>query len=361
MKIGIITFHWGANHGAMLQAFASAKYLQSKGADVKVIDYYPVNQELSLKNALKISHPKVMLEKISAYKKEKTVAPFRKKLPLTQRYYTNQQLIDNPSDFDVLVTGSDQVWNPYFIQHGEGTNQTTPVYFLNFGKENCKKVALSVSFGCSEYPEKAAEIAKPFIDVFDAVGVREKTGIKILENMGVEGAVITADPTSLLKNEDILELCKDIPQSTVPYTAKCILRKQSEETLAVINAIVSACDNKNTIDIERMSMEHWLAGIRDAKLVVTNSFHCIMMCLKLHTPFAAVVESGTKAGMNDRLFTLLEHFGLTDLIVADKNTDFNAVVSKAIDWEKVDNAMNTYARSLIDYLDFSIFGVENNE
>ena len=33
----------------------------------------PVNQELSLKNALKISHPKVMLEKISAYKKEKNV------------------------------------------------------------------------------------------------------------------------------------------------------------------------------------------------------------------------------------------------------------------------------------------------
>lgn len=361
MKIGILTFHWGANHGAILQTFASVKYLKSKNADVKVIDYYPINQELSLKNTLKISYPQVMLEKISAYKKEKSVAPFRKKLPLTERYYTNQQLIDNPPDFDVILCGSDQIWNPYFIQHGEGKNKATPVYFLNFGKEGCKRVALSVSFGCSEYPENAAVIAKPLIEKFDAISVREKTGVKILEGMGIDNAVITADPTSLLKKEDILELCKDIPQYNSAYTAKCILRKQSEETVDVINGLISAFKNGNTIDIEKASMENWLAGIRDAKFVVANSFHCIMMCLKLHTPFAAVAESGTKAGMNDRIFTLLDRFGLSDLIVADENADFEGIVSKKIDWEAVDIQMEKYAESLVKYLDSSIFGVENNE
>jgi len=358
MKIGVLTFHWGANHGAMLQAFASVKYLQSKNAKVEVIDYYPVNQELSLKNTFKPAHPRVMLDRLSAYKKEKQVSPFRTKLPLTKRYYTNQELIDNPPDFDVLITGSDQVWNPYFIQHGEGTNKTTPVYFLNFGKDNCKKIALSVSFGCSEYPQKATEIAKPFIEDFDAISVREKTGLEILKNMGINNAVITADPTSLLKREDILELCKDVEATANSFTAKCILRKQTNETNAVIDSLVSACKNGNAVDIEKMPMENWLACIRDAKFVVTNSFHCVMMCLKLHTPFAAVVESGTKAGMNDRLFTLLEHFGLTDLIVSENNTDLSSIISKEFDWNTIDNAMNTYAKSLVDYLDFSIFGVK---
>lgn len=361
MKIGIMTFHWGANHGAMLQSYASAQYLQSKNAEVKVIDYYPVNQELSLKNALKLSHPQVMLERIAAYRKEKTVSPFRKKLPLTMRYYTNQQLIDNPPDCDVLITGSDQVWNPYFVQHGEGANVVTPAYFLNFGKENCKKIALSVSFGCSEYPENAERIAKPFIENFDAISVREKTGLKILEKMGIAGAVITADPTSLLKKDNILALCSDVPENKSDFTAKCILRKQTNETNSVIETLVSTCKNGNAIDIEKMSMENWLASIRDAKFVVTNSFHCIMMCLKLHTPFAAVVESGVKAGMNDRLFTLLDHFGLADCIVADKNADFESVTSKSIDWEAVDKAMDSYAHSLVKYLDSSIFGVKNNE
>lgn len=361
MKIGILTFHWGANHGAMLQAFASAKYLQSKNADVKIIDYYPVNQELNLKNVLKIMSPRAVLNKLSAYRKEKKLASFRNNLPLTERYYTNQQLMDNPPDCDVLITGSDQVWNPYFIQHGEGTNKVTPVYFLNFGKEGCKRIALSVSFGCTEYPETASEIAKPFIEEFNAVSVREKTGLKILEKMGIDGAVITADPTSLLTQKDILELCRNIPENSSGNTAMCILRKQSKETQKVIEILLASVSNGNAVNIERMPMEQWLANIRDAKFVVTNSFHCIMMCLKLHTPFAAVVETGTLAGMNDRLFTLLEHFELTDLIVSQQNTDFNRVASKAVDWTSVDKAMEKYTESLVKYIDTAVFGENVNE
>ncbi len=355
MKVGIITFHWGANHGAMLQAYASAKYLQSKNAQVQIIDYYPQNQELSMKNALKLSHPRVMLDRLSAYRKEQRVAPFRKKLPLTKRYYTNKELIDNPPDFDVLLTGSDQVWNPYFIMHGEGQNVTTPVYFLNFGKENCKKVALSVSFGCSEYPENAGSIAKPLIEKFDYISVRENTGLKILENMGAFNGVVTADPTSLLTAQDISELCDNVPKRNGDFVSKCILRKQNAETKKLINTLVSAKGVGSVIDIEKESMEKWLSSIRDSAFVVTNSFHCVMMCLKLHTPFVVVAESGAKAGMNDRLFTLLQHFSLNDLIVSDKNIDFKSVVNKEIDWDFVDNKMLKYAESLIGYLDEAIF------
>ncbi len=359
MKIGIITFHWGANHGAMLQAYASAKYLQNENTQVQIIDYYPKNQELSLKNALKPSHPAVMLEKFAAYKKEKKVAPFRKKLPLTQRYYTNKELVCNPPDFDVLLTGSDQVWNPYFIMHGEGQNVTTPVYFLNFGKEKCKKVALSVSFGCSEYPEAAGKVAKPLIEAFDYISVRENTGLKILEAMGIEKGVVTADPTSLLTAGDILELCENVPKQK-GFVAKCILRKQSPETVELINSLVAEKNMGGGVDIEKESMENWLSGIRDSAFVVTNSFHCVMMCLKLHTPFAAVVESGAKAGMNDRLFTLLQHFSLTDLIVSDKSA-IKDIVNKEIDWAFIDAQMKSYAKSLADYLDVSVFGAKSNE
>ncbi len=361
MKVGIITFHWGANHGAMLQAYASAKYLQSKNVQVQIIDYYPKNQELTLLNALKPSHPRVMLDRFSAYKKEQRVAPFRKKLPLTKRYYTNKELMENPPDFDVLLTGSDQVWNPYFIMHGEGQNVTTPVYFLNFGKENCKKIALSVSFGCSEYPEKAGSIAKPLIGKFDYISVRENTGLKILEDMGVFNGVVVADPTSLLTTQEVLELCESVPIRNNSFVVKCILRKQNAETKELISNLMSAKNMGNAVDIEKNSMENWLANIRDSAFVVTNSFHCVMMCLKLHTPFVVVTESGIKAGMNDRLFTLLQHFSLTDLIVGDNNIDYNFVVNKEIDWDFVDNQMAIYAKSLADFLDISVFGENANE
>lgn len=41
MKIGIITFHWAANYGAVLQAYALSSYLKSKGCAVEIINYRP--------------------------------------------------------------------------------------------------------------------------------------------------------------------------------------------------------------------------------------------------------------------------------------------------------------------------------
>ena len=41
MKIGILTFHWATNYGAILQCYALQTYLENLGHDVEVIDYKP--------------------------------------------------------------------------------------------------------------------------------------------------------------------------------------------------------------------------------------------------------------------------------------------------------------------------------
>ena len=45
MKIGILTFHWAANHGAVLQTYASYYYFKNilKFEEVKVIDMQNIN------------------------------------------------------------------------------------------------------------------------------------------------------------------------------------------------------------------------------------------------------------------------------------------------------------------------------
>ena len=40
MKIGIITFHGADNYGSVLQAYALTEYLNDKGYDAEIIDYY---------------------------------------------------------------------------------------------------------------------------------------------------------------------------------------------------------------------------------------------------------------------------------------------------------------------------------
>ena len=52
MKIGIMTFHWSANYGAVMQAYALSEYLKREGAEPYVIDYYPARLKKNLMNAL---------------------------------------------------------------------------------------------------------------------------------------------------------------------------------------------------------------------------------------------------------------------------------------------------------------------
>lgn len=347
MKIGILTFHWGANHGAVLQAYASQKYLENKyNADVKIIDYYPKNQELSYKKAFKTKRFWKISENIKLVKKNKRISYFREKLSLTKRYYSNEELKNDSPEFDIMLCGSDQIWNPYYAMKGEG--KITPVYFLNFGKEACKRVALSVSFGCIKYPNDAKEVVLPYINKFDAISVRENTGLEILKEMGVEKGEVTADPTSLLMSKDYLEICSDISKNTNENVALCILRSQSKEAKSLIKALVSR-EHKKVNDISNLSVEKWMAGIRDASVVITNSFHCVMMCLKLHIPFWIVLEKGALSGMNDRMFTLMKKFQLEERIVTDIKDN-----EKQIDWANVDLKMKEYSKSLEDFLDENI-------
>ncbi len=345
MKIGILTFHWAANHGAVLQTYSSYYYLKNifNAGDVEIIDYLPKKREINLKNALRPKRPRVILAMLGALRKERRLKEFRSILPLTRRYYCNKELISSPPDMDLLIAGSDQIWNPSYVMYGEGG--PTPVYFLNFGTPKCKKIALSVSFGCTEYPNNAKEIVKPYVLEFDKISVRENTGLNILENFGVKDAVVTADPTALLTREHYLSLCGD-SEKCRKYTAVCFLRKKQKQTRKNVNNLLNRMGNA-VVNIEKKSMQGWLSGIRDASMVLTDSFHCVMMCLKLHTPFIVIKAEGGSAGMNDRLYTLLEHFGLTSRIISSKES---VDLDEVFDWNKIDIIMENYSRSLKEYL-----------
>lgn len=354
MKIGIITFHWGANHGAILQCYALCSFLKEAfNAEVEVIHYLPCNLEITTINALKHIRGRALFQKLKEVKKDKMLRSFRQRLPLSQRFYTNQELTEKALDYDVLITGSDQIWNPFFLMNGE--NKVTPVYYLNFGSEHTRRISVSASFGCKELPEECKRIAKSLLKRFDAISVRENTGLDILMSMDITDAQVTADPTALIAREDMLKLCGENAVIEPQSVSKFILRKQNRQTNTLINAICSKYSCSKANDIEMLSIPEWLAAIRDSKVVVTNSFHCVMMCLKLHTPFAVVLENGVGAGMNDRFITLLGSFGLQDRIIT--KVEEIGKLSSEIDFSAVDSNMEKYSESLKRFLKGNI----NNE
>lgn len=350
MKIGILTFHWGANHGAVLQTYALSRYLETKyHADVEVINYQPLNLEYTIFNAIKQCNPKEIIQKLKEIKKEQYIKSFRDNFKLSKRYYSNIELINSEVDYDILITGSDQIWNPSFLRYGEG--KITPVYFLNFAGANTKKISVSASFGCTKFPVECQKIVKPLLENFQDISVRETTGKEILESMNFFSTV-TADPTALLSREHYLKLCDSSKNEKEMYLSKMILRRQTKEVCHLIDLICTSYKLENIKNIEYLSIKEWLTTIRDSYAVVTNSFHCVIMCLKLHTPFVVVLENGNMAGMNDRFITLLKELKMTDRIV-NSIDDIEKIHSK-IDFKSVDVNMEKYAQSLELFLERNI-------
>ena len=118
MNIGILTFHWSTNYGAVLQTYALQEYLKELGHEVKIINYVPVKK--SIKNCFQYRNPINILNLLKELKKEQAFIPFRKKwLQLTKQYNSLSELQNDSPNLDVYICGSDQVWNPYFLAKGE--------------------------------------------------------------------------------------------------------------------------------------------------------------------------------------------------------------------------------------------------
>lgn len=345
MKIGIMTFHWASNYGAILQCFALQKTLQIMGYDVQVIDYMPKRFELSLWRIIRFReflHPKALICNI---KKEKSLAIFRKKyLKCSNRYYSIKQLQAECNGFDVLISGSDQVMNSYFLTSGERGGSTA--YFLDFGAITTKRLTYAVSFGTTQYPAHLLAKTIPLIKNFNALSVREYTGKGIMEAMG-RNAIVVPDPTLLLSSHE--------------YDKFIGLKRTGKKSILVYmlhNRFPFIQDRLPQEDIwliKSESMEEWLQGIKNSKYVITNSFHGTVFAILFHIPFTVVLKTSENVGMNDRFYTLLGRLALQNRIMTE--SDYSIEIDEP-NWIDVDKAISQIRKEGIDFLQHALMDTE---
>jgi exopolysaccharide biosynthesis predicted pyruvyltransferase EpsI len=336
MKIGIITFHWATNYGAILQAYALQTYLKKSGHDVFIINYRPKQHKKTLIKCFLTPHLYLYFPRLKEFIKEQKLEKFRKKyLRETILYESLDELKTNSPELDIYICGSDQIWNPYFTTMGEGNSTST--YFLDFGSNEVIRIAYAVSFGCEDYPEKAETIAKKYIHNFNAISVRENSGIQIVTKLGFTNAIKLPDPTLLLSCDDYnFEIQNLLPNEkrAVVY----ILRKETEN----IKSVVSHLQNDFRIDtidesLNPDSVESWINKIRNSSLVITNSFHGMVFSLIFHVPFIIILSNGVSSGMNDRFYSLLSILNLEHRISITYDIErLNVLLNEEIDWQEID-------------------------
>ena len=332
MKIGTVTFWYSKeNYGAMLQCFALIKYLIKQGHDAKLLRIMAeTGKDLKHPMLFKMAnlfyalvHPqsffrklknKILSSKTPNIVVERGFNEFLlKNIPTYPKIYCFDEIDHNPVDADALICGSDQIWG--------GVSRT---YFLQM-KGDYKRISYAASFGGTKYENPfARNLVSKWLKEFDFITVREEEGLDFCRKLGVK-AELAPDPTMLLEREDYLELTKSIPcQGAEPYIFLYLLGK--DITVDVADIFEFANKNKITIqyvasqgrydEFEKIypTVEEWIALIRDAKYVVTNSFHGTVFALIFGKPFLTFPIIGKSANMNSRIETLLGKYKMKDRI-----------------------------------------------
>ena len=350
IRIGIMTFHWACNYGAVIQAYALQEYIKQRyDCEVEIIDYYPDSFRYTLKKAFTPSYPSVMIHRLKEFLRERKIKDFRENLTLSSHYSSTKQLQEYVDQYDLLVCGSDQIWNPSFTRSGEG--ELTTAYFLDFGGE-CKRISYAASFGCKQYPSDLITSVVDLLDRFDHISVREATGVDLIYQLTKKESIRVCDPTMLpdsslfLKHVDV----KKTQHLIGVYSLRGI------NLGGFANICKSQLEGATAIKhIKSNTIPEWLETIYCSKLFITNSFHGMMMALRFHRNFAVLLEKGTLSGMNDRFITVLDELGLTNHIIEELTIEeANRICRLFIDWAEVDEKIDIYRKESIAYLDTAI-------
>ena len=264
MRVGILTFHFADNYGAVLQCLALAEACKAHTDEVCVIDYVP-KQMIPVKSRVKRFLLKNEIQKkFDEFKKS---------------YFRTMSVRES---CDLIIVGSDQVWNPQI-------NECDPFWILPDMK--FKRISsYAASIGKDKLKEAEAAYLSENRDGFekyDVVTIREASGQKILRDLQVSSELV-CDPTLLFYDKTGMyeELCV---QSEVSITEQYILvyaleysekidriaRKLKQKTGFKVVAIHPMNDKLQECDefIKNAGVCEFVALVKNAEYVLTNSFH----------------------------------------------------------------------------------------
>lgn len=318
-KIGILTFHYSNNYGGVLQALSLQKAIESMGYNVEVINFVPSNYKPTkilnnlgiskniFKNKIEDLNVIHIFKKVNIMKNYNSritskFNTFRKKEMRLSKQVDENSLKTILKNYEVIIVGSDQVWNP--------SQRKRPEYFLNFGDSfEGKKISYAADSTIKDVSLEDIENLKNALNDFNFISVRNEHSFDFVKAITDKEIDIVADPT-LLKELDFSNINTGIKGD---YILTYILGKEIEGThIRALKKIKKTYGNLHVyaIKIPTMKFElpnfadkvfydldpsEWIRMIENAKFVYTDSFHGVLFSLKYHKPFLAYYTEKMRA------------------------------------------------------------------
>lgn len=314
---------YGCNYGGIMTAYALNRMISQWGYSVILLNHSPLTHN-------------------DVYHDERNISySFMRRHGIT---YSRPLFAD--SDFnalndiaDTFVIGSDQVWRWDFSW------EKGFVYFLDFVKGNKRKIAYAASFGVEHEnrPEVNLRKARFYMQRFDAISVREESGVDILRNSYQAQGEWMPDPVFLHPRDEYEKLAEPYPVPDRPYLfayildpnpAKDGLLRRLAESKGLVPIIVHdgyAAYKNGEPDIP--TPEQWLYMMAHSSFVFTDSFHGVCFAHILNKDFTAV--SPALRG-HARFMSILSCSGLADHLISEAVTPEElARASAPVDWAAV--------------------------
>ena len=361
MKVGIFTFHFAKNYGAMLQAYALCTAVSELGHDCEVVDYrypwmYRGEGRILLREhyALHRMRDNRIVSALKAFRRW-GLGLLRRETRQAALYHEffdyHLNLSRRVRDWDLpnleygaLICGSDQVWNARI------TGRLAAPYFLvgmNYGLQGMhgRRIAYAVSSGKGTFRPEAR-----WISMFDAVGVRERKLAETVERLvpGSKPSVVL-DPTFLLAPDHWRRIARK-PDVRVPdkYLLLYVVEETrqsawiyekarevaAEKDLGIVKVVRPCDDNSgmphimNVVEIEDCGPLEFLWLFGNAEAVFAGSFHATVFSILFSRDFWCIPHPTDR----ERTDSLLSEFGLSERTLEQTLSPLEA---HHIDWADV--------------------------
>lgn len=361
-KVGIMSMQRIANYGSFLQAYGLKSIFEELGCEVAFVDYHPgetlipadggtgIKRKINkVVQTFKYSAP--LKEKFKFIKYKKNYA--RKYLPLLGI----DESMNYSTDYDVLVIGSDEVFN--CVQDNTNVGYASDLFGAN--SKASKLVSYAASFGNTTMDKmKQYGIDKEvgdWLTKFDNLSVRDENSAEVVKKITGIIPELNMDPVLMY---DYINKCDKIPKIHTEkkymilygYSGRfskdeCKVIKKKAEKLGVeiycIGGVQDACD----VFLDCSPFEV-ISYFQNAEFVITDTFHGSILSVITHRPFATIVRTEGYGNM-EKLTDLLKRLNLENRIINDI-TEMDSFISRKIDYESVDSIIQEQRVKTYDYL-----------
>lgn len=381
-KTAIVSNYYFHNYGSQLQACATQMALDKLGVENETVDvsgFYGEIRRAKAEYFLKASLTSGILftkagmvrnalirrfsrneyaEELKVWNKkfdEFSEQNFRLSAPCSSKAELGRKCMEM---YSAVMVGSDQLWLP--------GNIAGDYFTLNFVPDSVNTIAYATSFGQASLPRDSARKASAFLKKIRHIGVREKSGQRLVWKLTGRRVPVVCDPTLLFTGEEWMALQQKDPiihgkyifyyyLEGTPLHRDFVRRLKAAlgYKVVVLHPDEYVKDDETYADEVPYDMgpSEYLNLIRNAQYVCTDSFHCTAFAILYNRPFFTFRRFSEKNrySTNTRLDTLLHLFGIEErLVTGEENTQ--ECLELSFDFQKVSRRLEKVRERSYEYL-----------